>query len=122
MPASNLSMIRKLTLAINTNGGRVLMDRVQFFSEQEGRPITLYKVCEVVPKGEGTKKNVLFETASQLQVVLFLRDYWFVMQGKELPAKNNMEWVEIRKKKKFDFSEAERLHEEIMRRREHVGV
>lgn len=121
MPASNLSMIRKLTMAINTNGGRILMDRVQFFSEEQQRPITLYKVCEMIEKGEGRKKNVLFETASQLQVVLFLRDYWFIMTGKELPAQNNKEWIEIREKKKFDFREAERLHEEIMKKKELIN-
>ena len=115
MPASNLSMIHKLQNAINTNGGALLLDRTQFFSKEQNRPVTMYRVCEVVGiknKLGHRKKDCLFETASQLQVVLFLRDYWFVMNGKELPAPvNNKQWGDIRKAHMDSFESAKKLHE-----------
>lgn len=115
MPKSNLSMIRTLMFAINTHGGRVLLDRVQFFSEEQHRPVTLYKVCEV----RDGHKRALFDTASQIQVVSFLRDYWFVMDGKDLPT-GQKEWNDIRERKQFDWSEALRLHEELEKKKHYV--
>ena len=115
MPASNRTMIHKLLTAININGGRLLLDRVQFFSEEQVRPITLYKVNEI--RG---KKRTLFDTASQIQVVMFLRDYWFIMQGKELPT-GQKDWVKIRERKQFDWTGAELLHEKIEERRQHIA-
>lgn len=105
MPNSNLTMINKLMTAIRMNGGKLLLDRVQFFSEEQNRPITIYKVNEI-----RDKKRTLFETASQLQVVMFLRDYWFIVEGKELPNEQT-DWVKIRKRKKFDWTGALILHE-----------
>lgn len=105
MPNSNKVMIHKLITAINRAGGKILMDRVQFFSEEQNRPITIYKINEVMGK-----KRTLFETASQLQVVMFLRDYWFIVEGKELPT-GQAEWNRIRKQKQFDWDGAKFLHD-----------
>lgn len=116
MPASNLSMIHKLQKGINFKGGHLLVDRVQFFSKEQNRPITVYKICNTIPVA-GTdkahrKKDVLFEATSQIQVVLFLRDYWFVMNGKELPvAVNNKKWDEIREKHLEAFDTAHEIWE-----------
>ena len=122
MPASNLSMIHKLQTAINMNGGALLLDRSQFFSEEQNRPITMYRVCEVTGvrnKLGHKKKDCLFETASQIQVVLFLRDYWFVMNGKKLPPiVNNKKWGEIREAHLDSFKSAEKLNELRLRRLE----
>lgn len=115
MPNSNLTMINKLMTAIRMNGGKLLLDRVQFFSEEQNRPITMYKVNEV--RG---KKRTLFDTASQIQVVMFLRDYWFIMQGKELPT-GQKDWVKIRERKQFDWTGAKLLYEKIEERRQHIG-
>ena len=116
MPASNKTMIHKLLTAINMNGGRVLYDRVQFFSREQNRPITLYKINEI-----RDKKRTLFETASQIQVVMFLRDYWFIMQGKELPT-GQKEWVNIRERKQFDWTGAKLLYKQIEERKEKVRM
>lgn len=115
MPASNLSMIHRLQTAINQHGGRLLLDRAQFFSEDQKRPISMYRVCEVVGvanKLGHRKKNCLFETASQIQVVLFLRDYWFILNGKELPPiVNNKIWGEIREAHMAAFDSAREIYE-----------
>lgn len=100
MPASNVSMIRKLQMAINQKGGVILLDKSQFFSDEQNRPVTLYRVCT---RNEQTgKKQRLFETPSQIQIVLYLRDYWFLMNGKELPTDNTM-WEEVKQKKHISY-------------------
>ena len=97
MPASNKTMIHKLQTAINQNGGKILINTIQFFSEEQNRPITLYKICEP-GKVKGSRRRMLFDTPSQLQVVLFLRDYWYNMNNMEIPT-DNPEWEEVKKKK-----------------------
>ena len=114
MPNSNITLIHKLLRAINVNGGRVLMDRVQFFSEEQQRPITLYKINEQLGK-----KKTLFETASQIQLVMFLRDYWFIVQGKALPTGKD-EWTKIRERKQFDWTGAKQLHDRREQMKERV--
>lgn len=104
MPASNKTMIHKLQTAINMNGGCILIDKVQFFSEEQNRPISLYKIStpgEVMKSGR-RKKDVLFMTPSQIQVVLYLRDYLYWLQGKEIPTDNEM-WEKIKKEKSIIF-------------------
>lgn len=100
MSQSNKTMIHKLQTAINQHGGCILIDRVQFYSEEQDRPISLYKIStpgEVMKNGK-RKKEELFLTPSQIQVVLYLRDYWYNMQGMEIPTDNEM-WEKIKKKK-----------------------
>lgn len=99
MPASNRTMIHKLQTAINQNGGVILIDRVQFYSKEQQRPISYYKICTKV----ANRKQLLFKTSSQIQVVLFLRDYWFNMRGLEIPTDNEM-WNEIKKVNGIQFN------------------
>ena len=101
MPASNVSMIHKLQTAINTRGGLILIDKAQFYSDEQQRPVSIYKICT---RDEGTRrKRVLFKTPSQIQVVLFLRDYWYWMNGKEIPT-DNEQWNEIKRTNGIVFS------------------
>ena len=100
MATSNKQMIHKLQTAINNHGGCILLDKSQFFSEDQNRPITIYKVC--TKSAGATKKQLLFKTSSQIQIVLYLRDYWFTMQGKELPKSNEM-WNDIKEKQGIKF-------------------
>lgn len=106
MPASNKTMIHKLQAAINGKGEQLLIDKIQFFSEDQNRPISLYRISKSVfnPEKGRNKKDKLFETASQIQVVLFLRDYWYYLTGQEIPTDNEM-WNEIKKKQGIDFGE-----------------
>ena len=92
MPRSNLDMIRKLQIALNSKGQRVLCNRSQFYSEQQNRPVTIYKVMQsVFDEASGKNRHIeLFSSASQIQIVLFMRNYWFLLQGKEIPPTNNL--------------------------------
>lgn len=103
MPASNVSMIHKLQSAINGKGEKLLLDKVQFFSDDENRPVTLYIISrpEYTKNGK-RKKEKLFETASQIQIVLFLRDYWYHINGWEIPTDNEM-WEEVKAKKGITY-------------------
>lgn len=104
MPASNRTMIHKLQNAINQNGGRILYEKSQFFSEDENRPITLYKISQSIQTSNGrNKKERLFETTSMIQIVLYLRDVWYTIQGNELPTDNEM-WEAVKASKHIDYS------------------
>lgn len=104
MPASNTTMIHKLQTAINQKGGIILLDKTQFYSDEQERPVTIYKVC--TKNFETGKKEVLFSSPATIQIVLYLRDYLFWIEGKEIPVGNEM-WDEIKKQKGIVFSKKE---------------
>lgn len=91
--------IHKLQQAINRHGGKVLYSTTQFYSEKQDRPVTMYVIKQAVYDDEtGKNKNIeLFKTTSQIQVVLFLRDMWFEMNGWDVPT-DNEQWNSIKEK------------------------
>ena len=99
--ASNTVMIHKLQQAINGKGGRVLYNTSQFYSTQQDRPVTIYHIKQAVYDEEKDKTvNVeLFKSTSQIQIVLFLRDMWFELNGWEVPQDNEM-WNNVKAKMK----------------------
>ena len=96
---SNSNMIKKLRSAINSKGCKLLYSTSEFYSEEQHRPITIYYIKEAQWDAErGRNRNVeLFHSASQIQIVLFLRDYWYRLNNLDLPT-DNEKWNEIRKK------------------------
>lgn len=92
MPASNSTMIHKLQVALNSKGMKILCNRSQFYSDQQGRPVTIYKVCQSVWNEDAQKYNhkELFSSASQIQVVLFMRNLWYLINDMEIPKTNKM--------------------------------
>ena len=90
--ASNSTNIHRLQKAINNKGGAILYNTTQVYSFEQNRPITIYIVRQAVY--DETKKRSraveLFSSASQIQILLFLRDYWFQMNGWEVPTDNEM--------------------------------
>lgn len=114
MPNSNSTMIHKLQTAINSKGYKLLYNKTQFYSDQQNRPVTLYVIKQVVDNPDPTKKRhtyiELFSSCSQIQVVLFLRDFWFEINGWEIPADNEM-WNEA-KQKYFDRKNQENMRVE----------
>lgn len=97
MAASNSTMIHKLQRAINAQGEKLLYDTQQFYSNDQNRPITMYRIRKTY-KNEATGRNKyveLFSSASQIQIVLFLRDYWYEINGWEVPTDNEM-WEKIK--------------------------
>lgn len=93
MPRSNSVMIHKLQQAINDKfGERVVVNKTQFYSVQTNRPINMWvikKAEEASTDGKLTYKE-LFSSPSQLQIVLFMRDYWYSLNGWEIPTDNEM--------------------------------
>ena len=104
MAASNSVMIHKLQNAINNKGYKLLYSTSQFFSDQQNRPVTQYHIKQVVDNTEQTGTNnkkrsyiELFKSCSQIQIVLFLRDFWYEINGWEVPTDNEM-WNEAKQK------------------------
>ena len=92
-------MIKKLRAAINGKGEKLLYSTSEFFSESQQRPITIYTIKKAIwDEKRGRNKNVeLFHSPSQIQIVLFLRDYWYRLTNQELPTDNET-WNKIREK------------------------
>jgi len=95
--ASNTVMIHKLQSAINRKGYKVLYSTSQFYSEEQNRPVTLYTLKQAhYDEQKGKNVNVeLFKSNSQIQIVLFLRDLWYQINGWEIPTDNEY-WNDIK--------------------------
>lgn len=85
---SNSQMIYKLQKGLNSTGRKILWNRSQFFSEQQHRPVTIYVISESQfnPKTGKVRNVELFRSASEIQVVFFMRNLWFLQTGKEIPS------------------------------------
>ncbi len=90
MPNSNSVMIHKLQHAINDRGGNLLYNTTQFYSETANRPVTIYIIKQAQWSEERQRMiNVeLFSSTSQIQIVLFLRDFWYKINDWEVPTDN----------------------------------
>lgn len=112
---SNSEMMRKLQIALNSKGMRILCNRSQFYSEQQNRPVTIYKISQSVwnPATEKNRHEELFSSASQIQCVLFMRNLWFLIQGKEIPPTNKMKGAEEFERKWQEFEASWRESHEV---------
>lgn len=90
--ASNSVNIHKLQTALNGKGYNILYSTSQFYSVKQDRPITTYQIRQAIVDEETKKsKSVeLFKSTSQLQILLFLRDLWYEVNGWEVPTDNEM--------------------------------
>lgn len=91
MAGSNTVLIKRLQSAINTKfNAKLLYNRTQWYSEQEDRPVTVYKISKAIWDEERgkTRSIELFSSYSQIQIVLWLRDYWYELNGWEIPDDN----------------------------------
>lgn len=107
MPSSNSQMLYKLQYALNSKGMRILCNRSQFYSEQQNRPITIYKISQSVnDEVSGKNRHIeLFSTPSEIQAVLFLRNLWYMINNKEIPPTNQMKGAEEFERKWNEFYE-----------------
>lgn len=83
-------------------GCKVLYSTSQFYSEEQNRPVTIYVLKRAVwdeIKGKNVSEE-LFKSTSQIQIVLFLRDLWYEVNGQEVPDDNEV-WTQ----KKQEFKE-----------------
>lgn len=86
--------IKKLQKAINERfDAKILINKTQYFSEKADRPLELLIVKKAIwDENKGRFKNVeIFSSPSDVQIVLWLRDYWYELNGWEIP-KDNEEW------------------------------
>ena len=96
-----LPLIKKLQKAININfDKKVLVNKSQFYSDKSDSIIEMIVVKQAVWDEKKHKiVNVkLFESTSDIQILLFLRDYWYSLNGWEVPTDNEY-WESVKKKK-----------------------
>lgn len=96
----NRNIIKKLQMGINQKfGEQLLYERRQFYSKQQQRPINMYIIKKTVfnPVDNTVSTVELFKSASQIRVILYLRDYWYELNGWEVPM-DNTEWNMIKVK------------------------
>lgn len=103
MPAGNTRMLRKLQSAINAySDDKILVSQSEWYSDKRNCPVTSYVIKKSLPPDNiqrGRKKTIeLFSTTSQIQAVLYLRDYWYALQGIEIPTDNEY-WNNIKASK-----------------------
>lgn len=78
-------------------GVNLLIQQRQWYSEDKQMAMTYYSV-QKVDIVDGKKMQIeLFRTYSQVQLVLFMRDFWYDLNGWEVP-KNNPIWEEAKKR------------------------
>lgn len=100
MPGAQSQLIKKLQRALICEGELVLISTSQFYSVDKQKVVTKYHVKKQVQDTENRMKSTmveLFSSCSQLQVTLFLRDYLYEVQGKEVPTDNQL-WNEAKRK------------------------
>ena len=92
--------IQKLQKALLMENEIVIINTSQFFSIDKHKHITRYHVKKQIQDPENDNKSSmveLFSSCSQIQVTLFLRDFYFEKKGWEVPHDNPI-WEEAKKK------------------------
>ena len=105
--ASNIKTIKKLQMAINTKCDyKILYQTTQFFSATQKRPVTKYILRKAIinPETQKSESEEVFNTYSQLQIILYLRDFWYAVNGLDLPTDNEM-WNEIKQRDNITFED-----------------
>ena len=89
---------KKLQTACNKQFGvKLLIDQRQWYPKDKDMAITVYTLYQAMPNDKkSTTKIQLFQTYSQIQLVLFMRDFWYELNGWEIPHDNET-WEELKK-------------------------
>ena len=90
--------IRTLQRALELEGELILISTSQFYSIDKHKVITRYHVKKQVQSDENRNKSTqleLFSSCSQIQITLFLRDYYYELKGWEVPTDNEV-WNQIK--------------------------
>ncbi len=98
MAGNFMKMARKLQTAIKQKYNiNLLINTNQWFHNEKNTAINVYSVKQSV-YNEAKQKNVttdLFVTYSQIQLLLFMRDLWYELNGFELPTDNPV-WEQLK--------------------------
>lgn len=92
--------IKKLQQALTCEGELVLIATSQFYSKDKHKYVTRYHIKkQVFEDGSDSKSTIveLFNSCSQIQVTLFLRDYYYEITRQEIPHDNPI-WEEAKAK------------------------
>lgn len=92
--------IKKLQKAINEKyNSRILINKNQFFSKDVDKPIELLVIKKAIWNEDKQKFKYIevFSSSSDIQIVLWLRDYWYELNGWEIPT-DNEEWNKAKEK------------------------
>ena len=92
MPAAGQTQtIKKLQKALLFEGELTLITTSQFYSVDKQKIVTRYHVKKQIQSEEDRNKSSqieLFSSCSQIQITLFLRDYYYEIKGYEVPHDN----------------------------------
>lgn len=91
--------IKKLQRAINEIfDQKILINKTQYYSKEVDRPLELIIIKKAVwDESKQKYKNIeLFSSASDVQIVLWLRDFWYELNGWEIPTDNEI-WNEAKR-------------------------
>jgi len=92
--------IKKLQRAINERSSdKILVNKTQMYSESSSIITEVIYVKKAIrnPKTGRNRYEELFHSTSDVQITLFLRDYWYELNGWEVPT-DNEEWIQIKQK------------------------
>lgn len=101
--AGQTRTIKKLQKALQCEGELILITTSQFFSMKKHTTVTCYHIKKQIPSETDLNKSSqveLFSSCSQIQITLFLRDYYYEVTGREVPHDNPL-W-EAAKAKYFE--------------------
>ena len=97
----SLPTIKKLQKAINLKyDQKILVNKTQFYSDKTGGIIEMIVIKQAIWDTDKQKIiNVeLFKSPSDVQIVLYLRDLWYKLNGWEVPTDNEY-WEDVKRKK-----------------------
>lgn len=92
--------IKKLQVAINEKYDKhILINHTQFYSKEANKPIQVIVIKQAQWDEDKQKfKNIeVFSSTSDVQIVLWLRDYWYQLNGWEVPT-DNEKWTTVKNK------------------------
>lgn len=92
--------IKKLQRAINGKSeDKILVNKTQMYSESSSIITEVIYIKKAIRNKETGRNRYeeLFHSTSDVQIVLFLRDYWYELNGWEVPT-DNEEWTQIKQK------------------------
>lgn len=98
--AGQTKQIKKLQQALLMENEMVLITTSQFYSVDKHKIVTRYYVKKQIQSETDKNKSSmveLFSSCSQIQITLFLRDYLYELQGKEIPTDNEI-WNQAKAK------------------------
>lgn len=103
MRKSTQDMCDKLIMALQTRG-ILLTHTVKPFYNRDGKMVKMHVVNYVQHINGSYLYEEIFHTSSAVYLLFYLRDFWFIVTGRELPNDHGR-WVNKREElaKKGDF-------------------